>query len=105
MRPPPRTTLFPYTTLFRSERLRIQVSARREDTKWVFCVADNGIGVPSSYQETIFGIFKRLHANSKYSGTGVGLAICQRIVERYGGRIWVESEPDQGSNFFFTIRS
>src|SRR5690348_17529398 len=68
MRPPPRTTLFPYTTLFRSERLRIQVSARREDTKWVFCVADNGIGVPSSYQETIFGIFKRLHANSKYSG-------------------------------------
>jgi signal transduction histidine kinase len=88
-----------------SEPLRIQVSARREDSKWVFCVSDNGIGVPSDYKETIFGIFKRLHASSKYSGTGMGLAICQRIVERYQGRIWVESEPDQGSNFFFTIRS
>jgi light-regulated signal transduction histidine kinase (bacteriophytochrome) len=89
----------------RLERLSIQVSAGREDSKWLFSVADNGIGVPSAYKETIFGIFKRSHTNSKYSGTGMGLAICQRIVERYGGRIWVESEPEQGSNFFFTIPS
>jgi light-regulated signal transduction histidine kinase (bacteriophytochrome) len=87
-----------------NERLVIDVSARRADTRWVFSVADNGIGVPPAYKETIFGIFKRLHTNSTYSGTGMGLAICKRIIERYGGRIWVESEPEQGSNFFFTIR-
>jgi signal transduction histidine kinase len=88
-----------------SEPLLIQVSASRADGWWTFSVADNGIGVPPAYQEAIFGIFKRLHTSSKYSGTGMGLAICQRIIERYGGRIWVESEPDHGSNFFFTIRS
>jgi signal transduction histidine kinase len=87
------------------ERLLIQVSASKADAGWIFSVADNGIGVPPAYKETIFGIFKRLHANSKYSGTGMGLAICQRIVERYGGRIWVESEPERGSKFFFTFRS
>jgi signal transduction histidine kinase len=88
-----------------NERLLIEVSARRADVRWVFSVADNGIGVPPAYKETIFGIFKRLHTNSKYSGTGMGLAICKRIIERYGGRIWVESEPEHGSNFFFTVRS
>jgi light-regulated signal transduction histidine kinase (bacteriophytochrome) len=88
-----------------NERLLIQVSARRADAWWIFNVADNGIGVPPAYKEAIFGIFKRLHSNSKYSGTGMGLAICQRIIERYGGRIWVESEPGHGSNFCFTIRS
>ena len=87
-----------------NEPLLIQVSARRADVWWIFSVADNGIGVPPAYKETIFGIFKRLHTNSKYSGTGMGLAICQRIIERYGGRIWVESEPEHGSNFFFTVR-
>jgi signal transduction histidine kinase len=81
----------------------IRVSAIRAGVHWLFSIADNGIGVPRDYQETIFGIFKRLHSNSKYSGTGMGLAICQRIVERYGGRIWVESEPGKGSTFFFTI--
>ena len=88
-----------------NERLLIQVSASRADGWWTFSVADNGIGVPPAYKDTIFGIFKRLHPNSKYSGTGMGLAICQRIVERYGGRIWVESEPEHGSNFLFTVRS
>lgn len=87
------------------ERPLIRVSARRADGRWIFSVADNGIGVPPAYNETIFGIFKRLHTNSEYSGTGMGLAICRRIIERYGGRIWVESEPEHGSNFFFTIRS
>jgi signal transduction histidine kinase len=85
------------------EHPRIEVSAQRaENGQWIFRVADNGIGVPSAYKETIFGIFKRLHTNNKYSGTGMGLAICKRIVERYGGRIWVESEPGQGARFFFT---
>jgi signal transduction histidine kinase len=88
-----------------NEQPVIQVSARRADGRWTFSVADNGIGVPPAYKETIFGIFKRLHTNSEYSGTGMGLAICQRIVERYGGRIWVESELEHGSTFFFTIRS
>jgi signal transduction histidine kinase len=85
------------------DRLLIELSASRAGGHWIFSIADNGIGVPSAYKETIFGIFKRLHTNSKYSGTGMGLAICQRIVERYRGRIWVESEPGQGSKFFFTI--
>lgn len=89
----------------KNERLLIQISARRADGHWIFSIADNGIGVHPAYKETIFGIFKRLHSNSEYSGTGMGLAICQRIVERYGGRIWVESEPGRGSTFFFTISS
>ncbi len=88
-----------------NEGLLIQVSATKSGAHWVFSVADTGIGIPPAYKETIFGIFKRLHTNSKYSGTGMGLAICQRIVERYRGRIWVESEPGHGSNFFFTIPS
>lgn len=81
----------------------VLLSVAKGDGSWVFSVADNGIGIPAAYKETIFGLFKRLHTNSKYSGTGMGLAICQRIVERYRGRIWVESEPGHGANFFFTI--
>jgi signal transduction histidine kinase len=83
--------------------VEIQLSARRADAQWIFDIADNGIGVPPAYRETIFGIFKRLHSNSEYSGTGMGLAICKRIVERYRGRIWVESELGRGANFFFSI--
>jgi signal transduction histidine kinase len=81
----------------------IRIGATRNNTLWEFSVADNGIGIEPDFKEQIFGIFKRLHNAEKYSGTGIGLAICQRIVQRYGGRIWVESEPGRGSTFFFTV--
>jgi signal transduction histidine kinase len=87
----------------RDESLRIHVSAERKDGYWLFSVKDNGIGIAEEYQEQIFGLFKRLHTNRKYPGTGIGLAICQRIAERYRGRIWAESELGKGSVFFFTV--
>jgi len=79
------------------------VSAERQKGQWRFSVRDNGIGIEPQYTSTIFGLFKRLHDNEKYSGSGLGLSICQRIVEQYGGRIWVESKPSEGSVFSFTI--
>lgn len=82
---------------------RIHVSAGKQDSAWVFSVSDNGIGIAPEYKEHIFGLFKRLHTGDQYSGTGIGLAICQRIVDRYGGRIWVESEPGERSVFRFSI--
>lgn len=87
----------------REEPLRIHISAERQDGHWLFSVKDNGIGIGDEYKEQIFGLFKRLHTNKKYPGTGIGLAICQRIAERYRGRVWVESELGKGSVFFFTV--
>jgi light-regulated signal transduction histidine kinase (bacteriophytochrome) len=81
----------------------VRVSVRRENDMWLFSVSDNGLGIESEFKERIFGLFKRLHTSDQYSGTGIGLAICQRIVERYRGRIWVESEFGQGSTFNFTL--
>jgi signal transduction histidine kinase len=81
----------------------IELLAKEVDGYWNFTIADNGIGIPETYHETIFGIFKRLHTQSKYAGTGMGLAICRRIVERYAGRIWVDSAAGQGSRFSFSI--
>jgi len=81
----------------------IRVEFTEEATEWRFAVSDNGIGIDSQYKERIFGIFKRLHSRDEYDGTGIGLAICQRIVERYGGRIWVESILGTGTTFYFTL--
>ena len=81
----------------------VHIGAERQDGYWVFTVRDNGIGIPPEFKEQIFGLFTRLHNADRYAGTGIGLAICQRIVERYHGRIWVESEPGRGSEFRFTL--
>jgi light-regulated signal transduction histidine kinase (bacteriophytochrome) len=81
----------------------IRITCQRQDSLWRFAFQDNGIGIPAEYHNKIFGIFKRLHGREQYQGTGIGLAICKRIVERYGGRIWVNSEPGRGSTFYFTL--
>ncbi len=80
----------------------IAICAQRDGDDWVFSVRDNGLGIHPDYHESVFAPFKRLHG-SEFAGSGVGLAICRRIVQRHGGKIWVESEPGQGSTFLFTV--
>ena len=87
----------------RDEPPRIEISAREVPGYWEFCIKDNGIGIEEKFYDRIFEVFQRLHAQQDYTGTGIGLSLCKRIVERHKGEIWVESVTGEGSTFYFTL--
>lgn len=82
---------------------KVNVWSEEKEGEWVFHIQDNGLGIDPQYHARIFVIFQRLHSREAYAGTGIGLAVCKRIVERFGGRIWVESTLGQGSDFCFAL--
>jgi chemotaxis family two-component system sensor kinase Cph1 len=89
---------------FRGDNIpEIRIRAEQHEHEWQFSISDNGVGLDPAYAEKIFVIFKRLHAASKYPGSGIGLTICKKIIERHQGRIWVESALGKGATFFFTL--
>jgi len=79
------------------------ISAQRAGAGWRFAVGDNGIGIEPHYADRVFGLFQRLHTRAEYPGTGIGVAVCKKIVEAQGGRIWFESEPGAGTTFYWTV--
>lgn len=84
---------------------KVKLSAEKKGDEWLICCEDNGIGFDPKYSERVFQLFQRLHSRSEYPGTGIGLSLCKRIVERHGGKIWVETAPGKGTKFFFTLPS
>ena len=89
---------------FRSDKAPIiKISADKNDRHWLFKIEDNGIGIDMKFKDQVFQIFSRLHAQDKYQGSGIGLSVCKKILERHGGQIWLESTPGRGTTIFFTI--
>ncbi len=87
----------------RDDQPIIHIGAERQNDHWLFSVTDNGIGIESEFAERIFIIFQRLHTRESYNGTGIGLAICKKVVENHNARIWLTSQPEQGTTFYFTL--